>query len=148
MKEESIKENKNNNPIGIIVAVAIVSLLLLLRYCDNHKYDKYRSTFKGETIGFATRYKRTGKSTYLQFYFYKDEKIVSRMLLPADNKHLLNKYYKVKYDLNNPRASYIILDKELKPDSLTLVKAGFSKTKYYIYDSGVTNKYLERSKWK
>ena len=70
------------------------------------------------------------------------------MLVPVDNKDILNKYYKVKYDLNNPKANYIILDKELKPDSLTLVKAGFSKTKYYIYDSGITNKYLEKSKWK
>ena len=148
MLEESKPEKSKTNPWAIIIFCAAVLFLLLLRYWDDHKYDDYRKTFKGETIGFATRYKHISKSTYIKYYFYKDGKILSSMKVTGNNNLILKKYYKVKYDLNNPKANYIILDKELKPDSLTLVKAGFSKTKYYIYDSGITNKYLERSKWR
>ena len=68
--------------------------------------------------------------------------------MTSDNDNLLNKFYKVKYDINNPGGNYIVLEKELKPDSITLVKAGFTKTKYYIYDGGVSCRYIEKSKWK
>lgn len=65
------------------------------------------------------------------------------------NPDLVNKFYRVKYDPNSPEKGHaIILSEELKPDSITLVKAGFTKTKYYIYDAGATCKYIENSKWK
>ena len=147
MVEKDKTETNKTNPWGIVVFFACVLLLLLFKYCDEHKYDKYRTTFKGETIGFATRFKHYSKSTYLKYYFYKDKKIVSQILVPGSNRARLNKFYKVKYDLNNPNGNYIILEKVLKPDSITLVKAGFTKIKYYIYDGSKTCKYIEKSKW-
>ncbi|MBJ2123035.1 hypothetical protein [Flavobacterium sp. IB48] len=50
--------------------------------------------------------------------------------------------------MNKPEENEIFLEEEVKPDSLSLVKAGFTKTKYYEYDNGVTGKYLEKSRWK
>ncbi len=86
---------------------------------------------------------KQGKGTH----FYKGERIVGSMLVPGNNDSRLNKFYEVKYDLENPKANYIVLEKEVKPDSITLVKAGFTRTKYYIYDAGVTCKYIEKLKW-
>lgn len=145
--EESKAETNKKNSWGIIIFVTCVLLLLFLRYYDNHKNDDYRRTFKGVTIGFATRYKHQSKSTYIKYYFYKGERIVGSMLVPGNNDSRLNKFYEVKYDLENPKANYIVLEKEVKPDSITLVKAGFTRTKYYIYDAGVTCKYIEKLKW-
>ncbi|MEG2102158.1 MAG: hypothetical protein RRY99_11690 [Flavobacterium sp.] len=49
--------------------------------------------------------------------------------------------------MNKPEENEIFLEEELKPDSLKLIEAGFTKTKYYEYDD-VTREYLEKSKWK
>lgn len=148
MEEVDNQKISKTNNWGFAIVFGCVFLLLLLRYCDQHKHDKYRSTFKGETIGFATRFKHYSKSTYIKYYFYSGERIVGSMLVPGSNDSRLNKFYKVKYDLGNPKANYIVLEKEIKPDSITLVKAGFTRTKYYIYDAGVTCKYIEKLKWK
>ncbi len=147
MTEERKLQISKSNPWGIVIAVSCVLLLLFFRYYEQHKDDKYKSTFKGETIGFATRFKYSSKSTYLKYYFYIEDRIVSWIMVPGGNENQLNKFYKVKYDLNNPYENYIILKKELKPDSISLVNAGFTKTKYYIYDGGVSCKYIEKSKW-
>lgn len=77
-----------------------------------------------------------------------DKKIISKISVEKYDPTLLNKFYKVKYDLNKPEENDLILEEELQPDSITLVKAGFTKTKYYFYDAGVTCKYIEKSKWK
>ena len=85
----------------------------------------------------------------MQYYFYVNKRIVSKVSVGNNtDSTVLNKFYKVKYDLNNPEENYIVLEEELEPDSISLVKAGFTKTKYYIYDAGITCKYIEKSKWK
>ncbi|WP_428230261.1 hypothetical protein [Flavobacterium sp.] len=107
--------------------------------------------FKGETIALVTINEGSGKYKVLRYYFYTDRKILGRIGNRSRNSNLykeINKFYKVKYDLNKPEENEVFLEKELKPDSTALVKAGFTKTKYYEYDDGVTGKYLEKLKWK
>ena len=142
MKETNI----NTNLIGPILLIAIIFLLFFLASKDANEYNEYMKTFKGETIGFVTRIEREGKRDHLKYYFYSGRKILSEV--SSRECKLVNKFFKVKYDLNNPENNYIVLEEELEPDSISLVKAGFTKIKYYIYDAGVTCKYIENSKWK
>ena len=146
MKEDNRMKFKNLTIVMVIVCILSMIILLYTNYKQN-QFDSRKKTFEGEAIALTMKFKKSGKMRYLVYCFYVDGKILSKRKVIGGDE-ILNKFYKVKYHLNNPRANYIILDKELKPDSLTLVKAGFSKIKYYIYDSGVTNKYLERFKWK
>lgn len=144
MKENNI----NKNLIGPIFLFAILFLLFFLSNKDAEEYDKYKKTLKGETIGFATRVEKV-KRDYLKYYFYSGRKILSETSIEKYNgDELINKFYKIKYNINNPEENYIVLEEELEPDSISLVKAGFTKIKYYFYDAGVTCKYIERSKWK
>ncbi|MDW8850266.1 hypothetical protein SD960_09205 [Flavobacterium sp. MMLR14_040] len=144
MKENNI----NKNLIGPILLFAILFLLFFLSNKDAEQYDKYKKTLKGETIGFATRTEKV-KRDYLKYYFYSGRKILSETSIEKYNgDKLINKFYKIKYNINNPEENYIVLEEELEPDSISLVKAGFTKIKYYFYDAGVTCKYIEKSKWK
>ena len=138
--------NIKTNLTGPVILFAIIFLLFFLSHKDADEYNKYEKTFKGETIGLATRIEHKGKRDYLRYYFYVNKKILSEIYSKDDNH--VNKFFKVKYDLNNPeKGNYIILEEELKPDSLALVRAGFTKTKYYTYDD-VKAEYLGEWKWK
>ncbi|QOG02692.1 hypothetical protein [Flavobacterium sp. MDT1-60] len=152
MLEEKEEINEKPKWIWSVVLLTIVILFILFVSNNANKYQRYKETFKGETIGFTTRIEHANKTSSLKYYFYSDKKVLSEVSTrgyEGDEYELINKFYKVKYDLNNPeKGHYIILEEELSPDSLTLVKAGFTKTKYYIYDAGVTCKYIEKSKWK
>ena len=118
-------------------------MYFLFKNANNN--SEYKKTFKGETIGYTTRIK-TGKVSILKYYFYNsNRKIISGV--SNGNHEFVNKFFRVKYDLNNPNQNFIVLEEELKPDSISLVKAGFTKTKYYEYDD-VAWKYLEKEKWK
>ena len=131
------------------VIIAIITIGLLLYLIDNNQHDDYSKSFKGETIALLTRLKSNDEYGYtLQYYFYTDKKIRSVVFVKKYDNEDFNKFFKVKYDLNNPEENYIVLEEELVPDSILLVKAGFTKTKYYTYDAGVTCKYIEKSKWK
>jgi hypothetical protein len=144
MKENNI----NKNLIGPILLFAILFVLFFLSNKDAEEYDKYKKTLKGETIGFATRTEKV-KRDYLKYYFYSGRKILSETSIEKYNgDELINKFYKIRYNINNPEENYIVLEEELEPDSISLVKAGFTKIKYYFYDAGVTCKYIEKSKWK
>jgi len=144
MKENNI----NKNLIGPILLFAILFVLFFLSNKDAEEYDKYKKTLKGETIGFATRTEKV-KRDYLKYYFYSGRKILSETSIERYNgDELINKFYKIRYNINNPEENYIVLEEELEPDSISLVKAGFTKIKYYFYDAGVTCKYIEKSKWK
>lgn len=145
MAEDKRDLNKTEKIIGIIF-FALIFLSVVFSIKNGNKYDEYKKTFKGETIGLTTRFERKGKRDYLRYYFYANKKILSEIYSKDDG--LVDKFYRVKYDLNNPEENYIVLEEELDPDSISLVKAGFTKTKYYIYDAGVTCKYIENSKWK
>lgn len=145
-------ENKRDfDKIKGVIGIAFLGLIFLFSIFSNKnekKDDEYSTNLKGETIGLSTRFKYGRKVVYLQYYFYLDKKIISKISVEKYDPELLNKFYKVKYDLNNPEENHIVLEEELESDSLALVKAGFTKTKYYIYDGGVTCKYIEKSKWK
>ncbi|MBK0370624.1 hypothetical protein [Flavobacterium agrisoli] len=145
MKEDK-KEKFKNLKIAAIGSIFILFIVFYYDYYKKKQFDKYKETFKGETIALTTRI-TNGKGGLLRYYFYdSNKKILSgtRKRYPK----FLNKFYRVKYDLKNPKSNYIELENELKPDSLTLVKAGFTYTKYYKYDDGVTSRYLEGFKWK
>ncbi len=144
MAESRRDLNKREKVIGIIVFV-LIFLSVVFSIKNSDKYNEYKKTFKGETIGLTTRFEREGKRDYLKYYFYSDGKILSEV--SSKDYEAVNKFYKVKYDLKNPEQNYIVLEEELQPDSLTLVKAGFTKTKYYEYDD-VTWEYLEKERWK
>jgi hypothetical protein len=142
-------EEKNDAKANYLAAagfILVIMLMILFSRKDHDQSENYRKTFKGETIALATRIKHAGKTSSLRYYFYTDKKVLSEV--SSRDYGLVDKFYKVKYDLNNPDENYIVLEEELKPDSISLVKAGFTKTKYYIYDAGVTCKYIEYSKWK
>jgi hypothetical protein len=142
-------EEKNDakaNYLALAGFVAVIMFMILFSSKNAEQSEKYRKTFKGETIALTTRIKHAGKTSSLRYYFYTGKKVLSEV--SSRDYGLVNKFYKVKYDLNNPDENYIVLEEELEPDSISLVKAGFTKTKYYIYDAGVTCKYIEKTKWK
>lgn len=145
MAEDKIDLDKSEKIGGIVIFILIL-IFIIFSIKNANKYDDHKKAFKGETIGLVTRIERIGKRDYLKYYFYSDRRILSE--IRSDDYRLLNKFYKVKYNLNNPGQNYIVLEEELQPDSLNLVKAGFTKTKYYVYDDGVTCKYIEKEKWK
>ena len=123
--------------------------LIMYQIYFGQKND-YRKSFKGETIALVTINEGSSDDKILRYYFYTNRKILRKIGNRSRHNNLyeeINKFYKVKYDLNKPEENEIFLDEELKPDSLALVKAGFTKAKYYEYDN-VTAKYLEKSKWK
>lgn len=118
--------------------------------CTNRP-DDFSKSFKGETIGLITRIENCNRSKCLRYYFYiEDKRILSKMRIrnyQGNSNNLVNKFFKVKYNLNKPEENEIFFREELELDSLMLVKSGFTKTKYYEYDDRST-KYLERLKWK
>lgn len=147
-----MEENKRDvDKIKGIVGISMLAIIFLFSIFFNKspkEYNEYDKNLKEETIGIATRFKYGRKVVYLQYYFYLDKKIISKISVEKYDPTFLNKFYKLKYNINNPAENYIVLEEELEPDSISLVKAGFTKTKYYIYDAGVTCKYIEKSKWK
>jgi|GEM_PF-2153802 len=141
--------NKENEKY-LVFGFLIVCFLVLFFY-SNHVHKKNQEqikTYKGETIGYATRIKSYKNSRDLIFYFYKDEKrCLSKIDLKDYNNYLTNKFYKVTFDENNPTNNYLYINKPLKPDSITLIKAGFKFTKVYEHDFR-TDTYKLRYEWK
>lgn len=128
----------------------MIAGLLIYEVYRNVQQDDYRKSFKGETIALVTINEGSREDKVLRYYFYTDRKILGKIGNRSRHNSLykeINKFYRVKYDMNNPEENEIFLEEELKPDSLSLVKVGFTKTKYYEYDDA-TAKYLEKSKWK
>jgi hypothetical protein len=151
MIKEDVRITNKTNWGKVIVFFVLVGLFILSIYYNNNEYENYRKALKGETIALATRIQGSGKARSLRYYFYSEKKVISEVNTRdyyGDEYELINKFYKVKYNLKDPEENYIILEKELNPDSIMLIKAGFTKIKYYIYDGGVTCKYIEKSKWK
>jgi len=133
------------------VFLFMIAGLLIYEVYKNVQQDDYRKSFKGETIALVTINEGSREDKVLRYYFYTDRKILGKIGNRSRHSNLykeINKFYKVKYDLNKPEENEIFLEEEVKPDSLSLVKAGFTKTKYYEYHNGVTGKYLEKSRWK
>ncbi|KUJ63370.1 hypothetical protein AR687_04285 [Flavobacteriaceae bacterium CRH] len=148
MIKEDVRLKGKTDQTKLILFIVVVGLLLYSIYNGNKESNHIKS-FKGETIGLLTRVKDNDEHGYtLQYYFYLDKKIRSVIYVKEYNEGIINNFFKVKYNISNPEENDIILQEELEPDSISLVKAGFTKTKYYFYDAGVTCKYIEKSKWK
>ena len=144
-------EKKTTDKFKNLKWVLIFTLIFSVLYTlfDNSrstKFNTYKETFKGEAIGLTMNFRNVGRHRLLIYCFYVNGKVMSKRKTIGENE-LLNKFYKVKYDLKNPKGNYIFLDQELMPDSLTLVKNGFTWTKYSVYDANVTSRYLEKAKW-
>ncbi|MBF4514842.1 hypothetical protein IRZ71_00710 [Flavobacterium sp. ANB] len=149
MIKEDVRIIHKSNEIKVIVFFMLVGLLIYSMYYNDKEQGNYLKSFKGEKIGLLTRVKDHDEHGYtLQYYFYLDKKIRATIYVKEYDSEILNKFFKVKYNINNPEENYIVLEEELEPDSISLVKAGFTKTKYYVYDAGVTCKYIEKTKWK
>ncbi|SCX81542.1 hypothetical protein SAMN02927916_0421 [Flavobacterium anhuiense] len=140
-------ESKTNQWKTFLFFVVVSFIIYQIYFVQK---NDYRKSFKGEAIALVTINEGTERHKVVRYYFYTDRKILGKIGNRTRQNNLykeINKFYKVKYDLNKPEENEIFLEEELKPDSLALVKAGFVKTKYYEYDDA-TGKYLEKSKWK
>ncbi len=127
----------------------MVGLAMFLIYTN--RPDDFSKSFKGEAIGLVTRIENCNRSKCLRYYFYiQNKRILSGMVIrnyQGNPNDLVNKFFKIKYNLNKPEENEIFFREEFQSDSLMLVKSGFTKTKYYEYDNAST-KYLEKLKWK
>jgi hypothetical protein len=148
MIKEDVRLQSKNDQWKMIFAIMIIGLFIYLIY--NNQQNDYSKSFKGETIALLTINEGSGEDQISRYFFYTDKKILGKIGSRSRHNNLykeINKFYKVRYDLNKPEENKIFLEEELKPDSVTLIKAGFAKTKYYEYDDA-KGKYLEKWKWK
>lgn len=104
--------------------------------------------FNGEAIGITTQFKKADKYNYnLRYYFYyHNERILGKINGNDLDTTVLNKYYQIKFNENNPVENELILENEIKPDSTILIKSGFKHKKYYTHNIS-TNTYEENRKW-
>jgi len=144
MKE---KREKKINFAPIIIIVLIIFIFVFGEYSRN-KYENKIKTYTGSTIGIANSFKHYAKTKDLNYYFYiNGQRIISKTSGRELYNKDLKKFYQIKYDISNPENNHIVLSHHLQPDSLTLVKTGFKRVKYYEHDIA-TNTYKERYKWR
>lgn len=143
-----MKENRKKkiNFSGFIIIGFLICVFILAIYFKNN-YDNKIKNYSGSTIGLASSIKHYPKSKDLIYYFYyNDKKVVAISNENNFTKKDLNKFYTVKFNLNNPKKCHLYLTKKLNPDSISLVKAGFKYVPYYELDIS-TNTYIKKSKW-
>lgn len=138
---------KNNK-----IYFAFVTLLIIAFFAINEHNKRQRKeeieNYKENTIAFTLEIKHYEDSSELKFYFYSNGKLFIGKQHSSDyfDKSVLNRYYVVKHDTQNPRKNYIYLNEEIQPDSITLTKAGFKYVTYYEHDIP-TNTYIKKHKW-
>lgn len=143
MKEKREKTSSK----GYLLILIIFCGLLVFFIFKGIKHNQEIKTYSGSTIGLANSFKYYTKTKDLNYYFYiNDQKIISKTSGNDLYNKNLKKFYQIKYDISNPENNHIIMSNHLKPDSLTLVKAGFTYKKYYEHDIA-TNTYRERYRW-
>lgn len=124
----------------------ILLFILFILFDENRRKEKIES-FTISTIGLMSTYSIKGSHGHYNCRFYINNKsFVSKVSRKSRPIPILNQFYKVKYDKNNPENNHTFLNIKMHPDSLTLVKAGFESIKYYEHDIA-TNTYIERYKW-
>jgi hypothetical protein len=139
--------DEENVSIKAVLVIFSIFLLMLVGYVfsENRQQEKMLNRDQS-TIGYVHRIDWSGKNSDLKYYFYVDSlKFLSESR--AFDVDCLHKYYVVKYNSKNPKENALLLDQEINPDSLSLVKAGFKKKKNYYYDN-VTSTYKEKSEWR
>ena len=138
---------KNNK-----IYFAFVTLLIIAFFAINEHNKRQRKeeieNYKETTIAFTLEIKNYEDSSELKFYFYSNGKLFIGKQHSSDyfDKSILNRYYVVKHDTQNPRKNCIYLNEEIQPDSITLTKAGFKYVIYYEHDIPTNNK-KKKHKW-
>jgi hypothetical protein len=140
------EKEKNGCVIGITIIVVLLTLLFFANKNANKNYDKKLKDCNATTIAYTYRLVKSGKNSNVKYYFYVDSIKYSDVTEASWEYENLYKFYKVKYNVGNPDESIIFCNKELIPDSLSLVKAGFKKKKVYYYDN-ITSTYKEKTEW-
>ena len=134
-------------PINPLVAIIFIVIVLLMIFIESQQHKAKIKTFKSETIAKATRFKNMNKSRDLCFYFYcNGEKTLGRTSGHDLQSSVLDKFYQIKFNDNNPLENEIILENEITPDSITLIKSGFKYVKFHKLNIS-TNTYEENWKW-
>ena len=140
------------NPISPLLIIAFIIIITILLFTQSKQYKEPSEpkieNHKSETIGLTTRIKSVGKSgPNLHYYFYYNNE---RVLGKIDGRYLdssvLAKFYKVKFNENDPNENEMILENEIKNDSIILIESGFKHIKYSTHNIS-TNTYEENWKW-
>ena len=138
---------KNNKIYFAFVTLLIIAFFVINEHNKRQRKEEIEN-YKETTIAFTLEIKNYEDSSELKFYFYSNGKLFIGKQHSSDyfDKSILNRYYVVKHDTQNPRKNYIYLNEEIQPDSITLTKAGFKYVIYYEHDIP-TNTYIKKHKW-
>ncbi|MBE9575653.1 hypothetical protein [Flavobacterium proteolyticum] len=138
---------KNNKIYFAFVTLLIIAFFVINEHNKRQRKEEIEN-YKETTIAFTLEIKNYEDSSELKFYFYSNGKLFIGKQHSSDyfDKSILNRYYVVKHDTQNPRKNYIYLNEEIQPDSIALTKAGFKYVIYYDYDIP-TNTYIKKHKW-
>ena len=138
---------KNKKIYFAFVILLIIAFFAINEYNKRQRKEEIES-YKETTIAFTLEIKHYEDSSELKFYFYSNGKLFIGKQHSSDyfDKSVLNRYYVVKHDTQNPKKNYIYLNEEIQPDSITLTKAGFKYVTYYEHDIP-TNTYIKKDKW-
>ena len=138
---------KNNKIYFAFVTLLIIAFFVINEHNKRQRKEEIEN-YKETTIAFTLEIKNYEDSSELKFYFYSNGKLFIGKQHSSDyfDKSILNRYYVVKHDTQNPRKNCIYLNEEIQPDSITLTKAGFKYVIYYEHDIP-TNNYIKKHKW-
>jgi hypothetical protein len=140
-----IKE-KERIIISLLILLFIVFILIFSKI-KKEKYNDKIKKYNGKTIGITSSIKVHAKTSDLRYYFYyKNKRFVAKSNENKFSKKDLKKFFNVVFDKKNPEHSHIYLSEEIKPDSITLTKAGFKYVTFYEHYIP-TNTYKEKHKW-
>ena len=144
MKEKREKETKRKMYFTLCL---ILLFILFILFDENRRQEKIKS-YTISTIGLMSKIsKKESANGYYDCRFYVNNKsFVSKVSYKGDKNPVLNQFYKIKYDKNNPENNHTFLNIKINPDSLTLISHGFKTIKYYEHDIA-TNTYIEHYKW-
>lgn len=149
----SIKKNSTfEKSIETYFSITLIIVLLLFLFIKSNQSKVKKAinaeNYNGEAIGLTTRFKKADKHNYhLRYYFYyNNERVLGKVNGNDLNSSVLNKYYQIKFNENNPVENEIILENEIKPDSTILIKSGFKHKRNYTHNIS-TNTYEENWKW-
>lgn len=141
------EEKKEGKFVGITIIVVLIGIIFFAKIKAENNYESKLKECNTSTIGYTNRIVGHGKNRNIRYYFYVNNVKYFDEVEPSWEFGNLHKFYNVKYDYKNPENNIIFSENQIFPDSLSLVKAGFTYTKSYFYDN-VTSNYKEKWEWK
>ncbi|WP_445711085.1 hypothetical protein [Flavobacterium sp.] len=139
-----------NEKVTYAFGLLLIVFLFVLDFYNKRGKQEENEKYDGKSIAYTKKIFRGENSHSIKFYFYYKNKLYyGKQTLEDKEEHrsdIINDYFLVTFDKNNLEKNYIHLDKQIEPDSLTLVKTGFKYKKYYEYDIS-NNTYIEHYKW-